>query len=100
MDELTLEKEKTKLEKYLKKQGRQDFIEQIDAADVTQLDAKLLGLAKHAQEIANTKANDVALEDVKNEKKTLEQPYREQLQMNKKLSRYVALAMQEKGQIE
>jgi hypothetical protein len=96
MDELTLEKEKTKLEKYLVKQGRQDFVNEMDAADVTQLDSRLLGLAKHAQEIANTKANDVELDEAKRAKKDLEAPYRDQLKMNKKLARYVALVMQEK----
>lgn len=100
MDQLHEDKEKTKLEKFLKKQGRQDFLEEVDAADVTQLDSKLLGLAKHEQEINNTKSDDAALEEAKNVKKSLEAPYRDQLKMNKKLARYVALTMQEKGRIE
>ena len=97
MSELTLEKETTKLEKFLKKEGRQDFIDEMRAADAGQLEARLLGLAKHAQEITNTRDNDEELRKAKEHAKNLGAPYREQKKMNDKLARFVALMMQEKG---
>lgn len=91
----SLEKETTKLEKYLVKEGRKDFIDEIRAASPEQLDAKLLGLAKHDQEINNTKAKDADLQAAKDKAKELGAVYRDQLRMNKKLTRFVALVMKE-----
>lgn len=97
MSELTLEKETTKLEKYLVKQGRKDFIDEIRAASPEALNQKLLGLAKHREEITNTMAADQDLEAAKNKKKSLEEPYKDQKKMNAKLARFVALIMKENG---
>jgi len=97
MSEIALEKETTKLEKYLRKQGRQDFVDEIRAASEATLDSKLLGLAKHREEIRNTKAGDLELEQAKQRKKDLEEPYKDQLKMNEKLSRFIALIMRENG---
>lgn len=97
MSEFTLATETTKLEKYLVKQGRKDFIDEMRAATPESLNAKLLALAKHNQEIANTKANDQELEKAKQRKKDLEEPYKEQKKMNEKLARFVALMMREQG---
>ena len=97
MQEITLEKETTKLEKYLEKQGRKDFIEAVRGASPETLDSKLLALAKHNQEISNTKASDEKLIEASVSKKVLEAPYREQLNMNKKMSRFIALIMKEQN---
>lgn len=99
MSELSLEKETTKLEKYLLKEGRKDFIEEIRAASPETLDQKLLGLAKHAEEIRNTKEGDSELRKAKEHAKFLGSAYRDQLKMNSKLARFVALIMQEQGMI-
>lgn len=97
MSEPTLEKETTKLERYLIKEGRKDFIDEIRAASLGTLDQKMLGLAKHREEIRNTKANDEALNDAKERAKDLGAPYRDQLRMNEKLTRFVSLIMKENG---
>lgn len=97
MKELTLELETTKLERYLIKHDRADFIKETRGASPETLDAKLLGLAKHNQEISNTKADDEELIQAAQRKKDLEAPYREQLRMNTKLARFVSLIMQEQG---
>lgn len=97
MNEITLEKEITKLEKYLIRQGREDFVVAMRNADAQSLDFKLLGLAKHKQEIANTKARDIEFNEAKERAKELEAPYKEQLKMNEKLARFVSLVMKEKG---
>lgn len=97
MSQPTLEKEMTTLEKYLVREGRKDFIDEIRAASPETLDSKLLGLAKHREEIANTKANDGELRRAKEKAKDLGAVYRDQLKMNNKLARFVALIMEEQG---
>lgn len=99
MSELTLELETTKLEKYLVKQGRKDFIDEIRAASPETLDFKLLGLAKHAEEIRNTKEGDSELRKAKAHASDLGATYRDQIKMNGKLARFVALTMQDQGMI-
>lgn len=93
--ELTLEKETTKLEKYLKKHDRKDFIDEIRGASPETLDSKLLGLAKHREEIKNTMAKDEELEKAKNRHAELKRTHTDQLKMNEKLARFVALIMDE-----
>lgn len=97
MSELTLEKEITKLERYLVREGRRDFIDEMRAALPVQLDSKMLGLAKHREEIRNTKADDKELRAAAQLTKDLGAPYRDQLRMNEKLTRFVALLMNEQG---
>lgn len=97
MSELSLEKETTKLEKYLVKQGRKDFIDEMRAASPETLNTKMLALAKHREEIANTKASDTELEQAVQRKKDLEEPYKEQKKMNEKMARFVGLMMKENG---
>lgn len=97
MNEATLEKETTKLEKYLIKEGRREFIDEVRVADPAVLDQKILGLAKHREEIKNTKSEDVELTRCIQTKKSLEAPYREQLRMNEKMASFIALIMRERG---
>ncbi len=96
MSEYSREKETTKLEKYLSKKDRRDFVDEIRGAAPEQLEAKLLGLAKHAQEITNTKDSDEELKKACDHKTQLEAPYKEQKLMNSKLARFCALIMKEK----
>lgn len=95
MSDISRELEATKLEKFLKKEGRQDFIDEIRAASPETLEQKLLGLAKHAQEITNTRDADDELRRAKEHAKSLGATYREQKKMNDKLARFVALIMKE-----
>lgn len=97
MSELLEEKEIIKLERYLKREGREDFVTEMMGASPAQLDSKMLGLAKHREEIQNTKDNDEELKKAKAEAKNLGSPYNDQMKMNKKLTRFVALLMKEKG---
>lgn len=89
------EKEVTKLEKALIKDGREDFVLEMRRADISQLETKLLGLAKHSQEITNTKNRDEELLAAKQRKSELEAPYREQTNYNKKLARFVSLVLKD-----
>lgn len=97
MAEITLEKEITKLEKFLKKEGRQDLIEELMGSGKETLDAKLLSLAKARQVILTECAEDEDLVAAKERVKELGATYREQLKMNDKISRFVSLLMKEKG---
>lgn len=95
--DLSLEREKTKLERYLIKKERGQFIEDVLKMGATELNQKMLGLAKHREEIRNTKAEDAELIEATEKKKSLEAPYREQLRMNEKLTRFVAIVMKDQG---
>lgn len=97
MNELQEEKEIIKLERYLRREGREDFVTEMQGASEVQLDAKMLALAKHAEEIQTTQANDEKLRDAKSEVRVLAAPYNDQKKMNKKMNRFVALLMKEKG---
>lgn len=99
MSELLDEKEIIKLERYLKREGREDFVTEMMAASPALLDSKMLGLAKYREEIQNTQNADEELKRVKQHAKTLGAPYRDDVKMNKKLTRFVALLMQEKGKV-
>ena len=89
------ETELTKLEKFLKKEGRNDLIQGLKGATLDEMNAKLLGYAKHAQEIIDTKNRDEELKNARQRVKVLNEPYREQLNMNKKLARYTALVIKD-----
>lgn len=97
MSDLLDEKEIIKLERYLKREGREDFVTEMMGASPVQLDSKMLALAKHREEIDSTRNEDGDLKKAKNEAKMLGAPYRDQAKMNKKLTRFVALLMAEKG---
>lgn len=99
MNELLDEKEVIKLERYLKREGREDFVTEMMGASPSELDAKMLKLAKEAEEIQDAQNNDEELREAKKEASNLGAPYRERKKMNKKLTRFVALMMQEKGKI-
>lgn len=97
MNELQDEKEIIKLERYLKREGREDFVTEMQAASPVQLDAKMLGLAKYREEIQNTQNADEKLREAKRHASSLGAGYRDDIKMNKKLTRFVALLMQDKG---
>lgn len=89
------EKEVTKLEKALIKDGRKAFVQEMRHSSILQLEAKLLSLAKHSQEITNTKNRDGELLAAKQRKSELEAPYREQATYNQKLARFVSLVLKD-----
>ncbi len=90
-----LEKEATKLEKYLNKQGRETLVTEIKGLTAEELKKRVQDLALYRQEIFNTKANDIKLQDVAEEKKGLEAPYKEQVRMNDKITRFASLLLKD-----
>lgn len=97
MSQMDNELEATKLERYLNKEGFKNLVEEVRAASPDTLDAKLLGIAKHNQEIQNTKNEDRELKRARENVSMLGATYREQLRNNAKIARFIALVMQERG---
>lgn len=94
------ETERTKLEKYLEKQDRYDFVQEVKDLAVPQLEARLLGLAKAKEQIENFKKADEKLAEAVATAKELNAPYAEQLRMNGKLRRYIAILLDEQGELD
>jgi hypothetical protein len=97
MGQMDNELEATKLERYLNKEGFKNLVEEIRGASPDTLDAKLLGISKHNQDIQNTKNEDKELRQARERVSMLGASYREQLRNNAKIARFIALVMQERG---
>lgn len=91
-----LEKEITKLERYLIKEGRKEFVEEIRLNPAGR-EAKLISLFKHLQEIEETMKNDEELQKTRKTASALAYPYNRQKLMNKKLRRFIFLLNKEQG---
>lgn len=96
---LDLEKEKTKLERYLKKQGRNELITELEGLDNDQRRDRLMKQAVHEQEIMDAKANDRELNAAKEKARDLGAVYNENLRMNKKISRFIHLLIEDSGKV-
>lgn len=96
---LDLEKEITKLEKYLVKQGREALIRELRGLKNDDRRQRLMKQAVYEQEIMDTKANDQKLQAAKDELKELNSVYNENLRMNKKISRFIHLLIEESGKV-
>lgn len=97
MSDLDLETELTKLERFLKKEDRLDFVNEVRSLDLTKLDAKLLGLSKHREEIVTGRDQDNDLRNAKAHARDLGATYRKQLKVNEKMARFIALHMKDQG---
>lgn len=84
--------ELTKLTRKLEK----EYVTDMYNLSKKELDEKLLALAKEEQEIVTTRSNDGELEKAINHKRSLDEPHREQLKMNKIRKRFVSLLIKEK----
>jgi hypothetical protein len=98
--ELTLQTEKTKLEEKFEKRlgigAARELVKVLEQMTKPALEARLLALAKANQGIINTKNSDEKLEELKYQKSVAEAPYREQVQANKELTRFVSLLISDK----
>lgn len=89
------EKERTKLEKYLIRQGRQNLIEELRNLGTDKLKEKLLAQALYKQETIDAKNNDEKLKAAKDTAKEQAAPYNESIRMNDKISRYINALMKD-----
>lgn len=96
MNELSENKEIIKLEKKLRSEpGGKDYIDELRASGIGELEFKLKELAKHKQAIITTRDNDDELKSAKSHAKVLAAPYGEQLKGNDLRSRFIGLLLQE-----
>lgn len=96
---MDLEKEMTKLERYLIKQGRQDLVNELRDLDNDERRQRLMKQAVLEQEILDTKAKDTKLQDAKDEARSLAATYNEQTRMSKKISRFIHLLIEDSGKL-
>lgn len=97
--EITQELERTKLEKYLIKNGRKNLIEELRGLDNDGRRQKLMKQAVYEQEIIDSKAADGDLKRAKDEARDLAAVYNENLRMNKKISRFIHLLIEDSGKV-
>lgn len=88
---LSQEKEVIKLEKYLRKQGRDELIQSLRACSDTEKRARLLQQAVLEQEITDTKDRDEKLKEANDKSKELNATYSEQTRVCRKISRFIHL---------
>ncbi len=101
-DTMDLEKEITKLEKFLVKQGRQTLIQELRSLDNDDRRQRLMKQAIHEQEIADTKEKEAQKENIMQAKAVIKEfnaTYWEQLQMSKKISRFLHLLNEDSGKV-
>lgn len=96
---MDLEKEITKLERYLIKQGRADLVKELQNLSNDDRRNRLMKQAVYEQEIMDAKANDSGLIAAKEEARSLGSVYNENLRMNKKISRYIHLKIEDSGKV-
>lgn len=96
------EKEITKLERYLKRQGREELIKELRGLDNDDLRQRLMKQAVHEQEIADTKAKAADKDPVANAKSVVREhnaTFGEQKRMCQKISRFIHLLIDDSGKI-
>lgn len=94
---MDLEKELTKLERYLRRQGRGELVQELRSLDNDERRQRLMKQAVYEQEIMDAKANDAKLKAAKEEARDLGAVYNENLRMNKKISRFIHLLVEDSG---
>lgn len=95
-DELSAEKEITKMERKLRKDGQQQFIDDLRAMTESQLNEQILILAKHKQDIITAQKKDPDLRDAKNHVSSLNYPYNKNKRANDQKARFAALILKDK----
>lgn len=99
---MDLEKELTKLEKFLVKNNRQELISQLRSLNNDDRRERLKGQAIAEQEIMDTKEKEAEKEEIVNAKAILKEfnaTYREQLQANRKIARFIHLLIEDSGKV-
>lgn len=76
-----------------------EFVEEVQALNSVDLNNRLAQMAKHAEEVINTKENDERLNEVREELKQLNAPYRDSLKALKLKNKYIILLLKDRGEI-
>lgn len=94
---MDLEKEMTKLERYLIRQGRNDLVQTLRTLDNDERRNRLMQQAVLEQEIQDTKEKDHKLRQAKDLARELNATYTEQTRMSRKISRFIHLLIEDSG---
>jgi hypothetical protein len=98
--EITLEKEKTKLEKKLaKERGKreaEEYIAELESMDKEALEKKLLEYSKTGQGLINTKNADTELQSLKDRIRDQNRLHNEGIRRNKDHQRLISLIISDK----
>lgn len=97
--EIDLEKEITKFERYLIRQGRAELVQELRQLDNDQRRQRLMQQAVLEQEIQDTKNKDEELKKAKDLARELNATYNDQTRMSRKISRFVHLLIEDSGKI-
>jgi hypothetical protein len=96
---MDLEKEITKLERYLNRQGRTDLVQELRNLDNDDRRQRLMQQAVLEQEIQDTKEKDEELKKAKAIARDMNATYNEQTRMSRKISRFIHLLIEESGKL-
>jgi hypothetical protein len=99
---MDLEKELTKLERYLIRHSRETLIQELKSLSNDQRRNRLMKQAVHEQEIFDTKDKESQKEEIQNAKTMLREfnaLYNEQLKLNRKIARYIHLLIEDSGKV-
>lgn len=95
--EITLEKERTKLERYLKRNGSPNLVTDLQRLSLEQLKKRIQDQAIHKQDTITSKQEDVELNELKEKARSRNAYWNDQIRMNDKISRYISLLMRDLG---
>jgi hypothetical protein len=95
--EITLEKERTKLERYLKKNASPNLVEDLAHLNLEQLKKRIQDQAIHKQDTITSKQGDDDLNKLKDQVRERNSYWNDQIRMNDKISRYISLLMKDLG---
>ena len=93
-----LEKEITKLERYLRRQKDAQFIIDLRQLNPDELKERMKQQALYRQETITARQRDEELKRAKEKSRDLAAPYNESVRMNDKISRFISLLLEESGE--
>lgn len=96
---MDLEKEITKLERYLIKEGKENLIRELRDLDNDDRRQRLMKQAVYEQEVQDTKNNDEVLKKARAAANFENSKYTEQVRMSRKISRFIHLLIEDSGKV-
>lgn len=96
---MDLEKEMTKLERALLKDGRKELVEELRSLDNDARRERLMKQAIYEQEVQDTKNKDEKLKSARAMASFENSKYTDQIRMSKKIARYIHLLIEDSGKV-
>jgi hypothetical protein len=96
-DELSQDKEMTKLEKYLRRNGSPNLIVDLRKLTADELRKRIQDQAIYKQDTITLKQNDEVLNGLKDQVREQTRTYNDNIRMNDKISRFISLLLKDLG---